>query len=75
MKSFFNVKCLVYPIVFMSFENLFLLHYIFHDQKIAVNFHIKEMCMPFTKEPNELMKLPGKFLKLQGWEVLELSET
>jgi len=31
MKCFLNQKCLVYPIVFMTLENLYNLHYVFHD--------------------------------------------
>ena len=30
--------------------------------------------MPFTKEPSEMQKLNSKLLKMQGWEVLDLSE-
>jgi len=31
-KSFLNIKCLVYPTVFMTMHNLFNLHYVFYDQ-------------------------------------------
>lgn len=40
MKSFLNQKCLVYPIVFMTLHNLFNLHYVFYDFKIAINYHV-----------------------------------
>jgi len=74
MKCFLNQKCLVYPIVFMTEHNLFNLHYVFYDQKIAINYHLEKMCRPFVKQPSELQKLPAKLLKHEGWEVLDLSE-
>lgn len=46
-KGFLNQKCLVYPIAFMTLHNTFNLHYVFYDQKIAINFHLKTMCPPF----------------------------
>ena len=58
----------------MTLENLFNLHYVFNDQKIAVNFHLEKLCKPFTNQPSEMQKLPGKILRQQGWEVLDLSE-
>ena len=57
MKAFLNQKCLVYPIVFMTLHNLFNLHYVFYDFKIAINYHVQELCDPITKQPNERMKL------------------
>jgi len=74
MKSFLNQKCLVYPIAFMTLENLFNLHYVFYDQKIAIQYHLTKMCPPFTKQPSEMQKLPSKLLRSQGWEILDLSE-
>lgn len=59
----------------MVFENLMLLHYVFFDHKIAVNFHLNKLNLPFTNEPSEMQKLPGKIMKLyHNWEVLELTE-
>lgn len=58
----------------MSFENLFISHFVFYDQKVAINFHVKDLCLPFTDEPSEMQKLPSKMLRLQNWEVLDLSE-
>ena len=31
MKCFLNQKCLVYPICFMTVDNLFNMHYVFHE--------------------------------------------
>lgn len=74
LKAFLNQKCLVYPIVFMTQHNLFNLHYVFYEQKIAINYHLDKMCPPFTKRPSELQKMASKLLKYQDWEILDLSE-
>ena len=63
MKCFMNQKCFVHPIVFMTIHNLFNLHYVFHDYKIAINYHLKDKCLPFSGQPNEMMKLNHKILK------------
>jgi hypothetical protein len=73
-KGFLNQRCLVYPIAFMTLHNTFNLHYVFYEQKIAINYHLRSMCRPFTRQPSELQKLPQKILKLWGWEILDLSE-
>jgi len=74
-KSFLNVKCFVYPISFMTVHNLFLLHYVFNEQKIAINFHLQKL-MPTERpdKPTEMQKLASKVLKNEGWEILDLSE-
>lgn len=41
-KAFLNAKLLVYPLSFMTKHNLFLLHYVFNDFKIAINFHLEK---------------------------------
>jgi hypothetical protein len=74
MKCFLNQKCLVYPIVFMTQENLFNLHYVFYEHKIAINYHVESKCLPFTKNASEMQKLCAKMMRLQDWEVLDLSE-
>ena len=73
MKCFLNQKCLVYPINFMTLHNLFNLHYVFYDQKIAIQYHLESICRPFSKQPSEKQKLT-KLLKHEGWEILDLSE-
>lgn len=57
-KGFLNQKCLVYPVVFMTLHNTFNLHYVFYDQKIAINYHLKSMTRPFSRQPSEMQKLP-----------------
>jgi len=52
-KSFLNQKCLVYPINFMTLHNLFNLHFVFYKEKIAINYHLKTQCRPFSKMPSE----------------------
>ncbi len=73
-KCFLTAKCFVYPIPFMSFHNLFLLHYVFDGYKIAINYHLDNTLIYGKKEPTELQKLSGKLMNYEGWEVLELSE-
>ena len=73
MKAFLNQKCLVYPINFMTLHNLFNLHYVFYDEKIAINYHLMDKCLPHSKEPSEMQKM-CKLLQHEDWEILELSE-
>lgn len=56
-KSFLNARCYLYPISFMTKNNLFLLHYVFNDFKIAINFHLKKMIPEENMQPTEMMKL------------------
>lgn len=58
----------------MTLHSTFNLHYVFYDQKIVINYHLKNLIPPFQTEPSELQKLPGKILKLYGWDILDLSE-
>ena len=75
IKAFLNQKCLVYPTVFMTLHNLFNLHYVFFDEKIAINYHVKTQCPSQTPfEPSKLQTLTSKLLKYEGWEILDLSE-
>lgn len=73
-KKFLCTKCLVYPFMFMSKHNLFILHFVFEDHKIAINFHLEKFLPDGRIEPTEMQKLPGKVMALEGWEVLDLSE-
>jgi hypothetical protein len=73
-KGFLNAKCFVYPISFMTVHNLFLLHYVFNDQKIAINYHLEKFLPTNRVEPTEMMKLSSKVLKHEGWEIYDLSE-
>ena len=53
IKGFLNQKILVYPIYFMTLRNLFNMHFVFNDQKICIQYHLREWCMPFSKQPSE----------------------
>lgn len=75
-KGFLNARCFVYPISFMTINNLFLMHYVFNDQKIAINFHLEKF-MPTERADvgaTEMQKLSSKVLKHDGWEILDLTE-
>ena len=74
MKGFLNQKCLVYPTVLMTLHNLVNIHFAFNDEKIAINYYIKDHCKPFSHQPNELQKLGSKILRYENWEILDLSE-
>jgi hypothetical protein len=50
------------------------MHFIFKDQKIAINFHLSKFLPSDKTEPTEMQKLSAKVLKQEGWEVLDLSE-
>jgi hypothetical protein len=75
-KGLLNARCFVYPISFMTVNNLFLLHFAFKEQKIAVNFHLEKFCPADRANPGptEMQKLSAKVLKHDGWEILDLSE-
>lgn len=69
-----NQKILVYPVYFMTLHNLMNMNYVFWDQKICIQYHIMDQCLPFTKQPSEMQKLTSKLLRYEGWEVLDLSQ-
>jgi hypothetical protein len=51
------------------------MHYVFNDQKIAINFHLEKFTP--SERPDkvtEMQKLSAKVLKQEGWEVLDLAE-
>ena len=74
-KSFLNARCFVYPISFMAIHNLFVLHFVFNDQKIAINFHLEKFTPSESPEKaTEMHKLPQKVLKHEGWEIYDLPE-
>jgi hypothetical protein len=56
-KGFLNARCYLYPISFMIKNNLFLLHYVFNDFKIAINFHLNKLIPEENSKPTEMMKL------------------
>jgi hypothetical protein len=58
----------------MSVHNLFTLHYVFYNQKISIQFHLDKLSKP-DKKASEMQKLPSKLLKLEGWEILDLTES
>jgi hypothetical protein len=47
---------------------------VFKEYKIAINFHLNKYTRPFDSVPSQMQKLPAKLLKLEGWEVYELTE-
>lgn len=73
-KAFLNQKCLVFPICYMTQHNLFNLHYVFWDQKIAIQYHVEEQVCTQTKQPSEKQKLTTQLLGYEDWEILDLAE-
>lgn len=69
-----NGHCQVYPYQFISYHELLQLHFVFSDFKIAINFHLDKYTRPFDYKPSQMQKLPATLLKLEGWEVYELTE-
>ena len=66
-KAFLTGHCLVYPAVFCTIENLFNLHYVFFDQKIAINYHLNKFTKSADGQPSEMQKLSATILKHKGW--------
>lgn len=73
-KAFLTGHCLVYPIPFCTKHNLFTLHYVFEDFKIAINYHLNKFTKSEDSKPSEMQKLPANVMKLEGWEIYDLSE-
>lgn len=73
-RSFLTGHCNVYPTPFMTMHNLFTLHYVFYNFKIGIQFHLDKFGKP-DKKASEMQKLPSKLLKLEGWEILDLTES
>ena len=65
---------MVYPSAFVTIENLFNLHYVFNDQKIAINYHLNKFTKSSDNQPSEMQKLASKVLKGEGWQIYDLSE-
>jgi hypothetical protein len=72
-RAFLTGHCNVYPTPFMTVHNLFSMHYVWFEKKIAIQFHLEKLCRP-DKKLSEMQKLPSKILKLEGWEILDLAE-
>lgn len=74
-KGFLNARCFVYPISFLTVNNLFLLHFAFPEPKIAINFHLSKF-IPTEggTGATEMQRLAAKVLKHEGWEILDLTE-
>lgn len=45
-RAFMTAHCNVYPVPFMTMHNLFTCHYVFHEHKICVQFHLEKLCKP-----------------------------
>lgn len=74
-KSFLNARCFVYPISFMAKHNLFLIHFVFNDQKIGINYHLEKFTpRDRADKATEMQKLSAKVLKHEGWEILDITE-
>lgn len=73
-KAFLTAHCHVYPAPFCTIENLFTLHYVFFDHKLAINFHLNKFTKSSDSKPSEMQRLPAKVLKGEGWQVYDLSE-
>ena len=56
-KAFLNVKIFVYPISFMTVNNLFLLHFAFPPFKLAINYHLNKFVCSQRNQPSERQKL------------------
>jgi hypothetical protein len=50
------------------------MHYVFNEQKIAINFHLEKTLPSECIEPTNMQKLSQKILKHAGWEIYDLSE-
>ena len=72
-KAFLTGHCLVYPTAFVTIENLFNLHYVFYDHKIAINYHLNKFTKSSDNLPSEMQKLSAKILKGEGWQIYDLS--
>ena len=53
-KAFLHVNCLVYPTAFCVYHNLWLLHFVFHEHKIAINFHLDKFTKREDHAPSQM---------------------
>jgi len=61
--------------VFYTFENTFQVHYAYPEMKIGIMLYLDKDMVPGTMRINESRLIPSKVLKLQGWEILDISYT
>lgn len=73
-KAFLNGHCFVYPVPFVTIDNLLPLHFVWWDYKIAINFHLKKLSIPKHGRSSEMQKLPAKLMRQEKWEILDLDE-
>lgn len=66
-KAFLTGHCFVYPAIFCTVENLFNLHYVWFDHKIAINYHLTKLTKSSDGLPSEMQKLSAKVMKGEGW--------
>jgi len=57
----------------VTVNNLFNLHFVFYEKKIGIQFHLDKYGKP-DKQCSEMQRLPSKIMKLEGWEILNLTE-
>ena len=74
LKGFLNQKVLAYPVCQVTFHNLVTLHFAWPDEKIAIQYHPKTHCKPFSHQPSAMLKLQAKIMRYENWEILDLSE-
>jgi hypothetical protein len=71
-KSFINVNLQIMPAMFLTLHNLITVNFGFKDLKIGINLHLDRNMIPGTERVNGMSLLPGKLLRYEGWELLDL---
>ena len=74
-KSLINQGIGLFPIPFVCFENMFLVHFMWETRKMGINLFFERDYVP-KSEPARLKKtaiLHSRMMKLLGWEILDLS--
>ncbi len=74
-KSMLNVRHTIFPVPYVVFENLFIIHFTVEHKKIGFNLFFEKDTV-WKSNPiriNKLCKLHSSMMKLLDWEILDIT--
>eukprot|EP00826_Nyctotherus_ovalis_P055165 TRINITY_DN7310_c0_g1_i7.p1 TRINITY_DN7310_c0_g1~~TRINITY_DN7310_c0_g1_i7.p1 ORF type:complete len:755 (+),score=208.02 TRINITY_DN7310_c0_g1_i7:73-2337(+) len=61
------------PAMFYTYQNTFQVHLAFPEMKVGIMIHLDKDMVPETMRVNQSKLIPGRILKHQNWEILDIS--
>jgi hypothetical protein len=72
-KLILNGRNMLFPGFGIVLDNLLLTHFAFEHKKMGINLWLERDMVPKTNKINRIRMLDSQILKLDGWEILNLS--